>query len=220
MRERFVVGRRSCRKPFCCMVYWSTNTLCLSAASVKQFLLPAERWRVVDAPSWRPDAASCQAASSALLGRDRCEKDPFAHPRTNSLVQGTSLFRRSAGISARGVDERWGEIQQKRGINTPTIVFAPSDTGKIGKVYSEQIDHADPRADRSDGRDCLEVRVVAMRGEKHEFVHAVAFPRSEQIVEHPVERLLPERDAGRIFRLRHSVDAVLDGGRPKHSEFR
>ncbi len=129
------------------------------------------------------------------------------------------MFRRGAWIGFLDADERWGEVQQERRVNTPTIVFAPSDTGKIGKVYSEQIHDTHAGAGRPYGRDRLEVRVVPVRGQEDELVDAMALPGREQIVQHPVKCLLSERHARRILRLRRGVHAVLDRGRPENAEF-
>ena len=113
----------------------------------------------------------------------------------------------------------WGDVQHDRRIRLIAVHRLALSLEEISEIHGEQIDHADARALRDHRRECLLMGIVSVRREENELLESARLPRIEQIVQHPVQRLLPDRTVARKYALRGRIDAVFDGWGSNHAEF-
>jgi hypothetical protein len=82
--------------------------------------------------------------------------------------------------------------QQERGVDLVTVHRCRLSFEEVPQVDGEHVDDPHARGRRDHRRECLLMRIVLVGGEQDELQHPGGFPGVEQVVEHPVQRLLAE----------------------------
>jgi len=89
---------------------------------------------------------------------------------------------------------------------------------KISEIHGEHVDHPDASPFRDHRRERLLMGIVPVCRQQNELLEPARFPRVEQVIEHPVQRLFSDRAVAREYAFRGGVDAVFDRWRPNDGE--
>jgi hypothetical protein len=117
------------------------------------------------------------------------------------------------------VNELRRQIKHDRGVDLIAVHGLPLTVKEVRKIDAENVHDADPRYACDHGCKRFLMWIVPVSRKQNEFTHPGCLPRVEEVVEHPVQGLFPQRSVPRESALRVDIHSILHRWSPQHAIF-